>query len=303
MNPEGLWFKEIFTDNLLFGYRVRKVLFSGQSKFQKIDILDLYAYGKTLFLDDKIQSAEIDEYVYHEALVQPAMFVHPEPISALIIGGGEGATLREVLKHGTVEKAVMVDIDGELVDASRKYLSEWSAGAYENPRSKLVIDDARKYIFETDEKFDVVISDLTEPLEEGPSKFLFTLEFYKKVHEILTDSGVLVVQSGSAVQTYNDLAASIYVTLKELFNFVKVYTVYIESFQMLWAFTIASKSDDPETIGLDDLENRRKVRGVGNLKFYLPKYHRGLFNIPRYLDERLPEGRVLTDDNPYIWTA
>ena len=303
MNPEGLWFKEIFTDNLLFGYRVRDVLFSGQSKFQKIDILDLYAYGKTLFLDNKIQSAEIDEYIYHEALVQPAMFVHPEPKSALIIGGGEGATLREVLKHGTVEKAVMVDIDGELVDASRKYLPEWSAGAYEDSRSKLVIDDARKYIFETDEKFDVVISDLTEPLEEGPSKFLFTLEFYKKVHEILTDSGVLVVQSGSAVQTYNDLAASIYVTLKELFNFVKVYTVYIESFQMLWAFTIASKSADPETIGLDDLENRAKVRGVGNLRFYLPKYHRGLFNIPRYLDERLPEGRVLTDDNPYIWTA
>lgn len=303
MNPEGLWFKEIFTDNLLFGYRVRDVLFSGQSKFQKIDILDLYAYGKTLFLDNKIQSAEIDEYVYHEALVQPAMFVHPEPKSALIIGGGEGATLREVLKHCTVEKAVMVDIDGELVDASRKYLPEWSAGAYEDPRSKLVIDDARKYIFETDEKFDVVISDLTEPLEEGPSKFLFTLEFYKKVHDILTENGVLVVQSGSAVQTYNDLAASIYVTLKELFNFVKVYTVYIESFQMLWAFTIASKSTDPETIGLDDLENRAKVRGVGNLKFYLPKYHRGLFNIPRYLDERLPEGRVLTDDNPYIWTA
>ncbi len=303
MNPEGLWFKEIFTDNLLFGYRVRDVLFSGQSKFQKIDILDLYAYGKTLFLDNKIQSAEIDEYVYHEALVQPAMFVHPEPKSALIIGGGEGATLREVLKHGTVDKAVMVDIDGELVDASKKYLPEWSAGAYEDPRSKLVIDDARKYIFETDEKFDVVISDLTEPLEEGPSKFLFTLEFYKKVHDILTENGVLVVQSGSAVQTYNDLAASIYVTLKELFNFVKVYTVYIESFQMLWAFTIASKSTDPETIGLDDLENRAKVRGVGNLKFYLPKYHRGLFNIPRYLDERLPEGRVLTDDNPYIWTA
>ena len=303
MNPEGLWFKEIFTDNLLFGYRVKRVLFSGQSKFQKIDILDLYAYGKTLFLDNKIQSAEIDEYIYHEALVQPAMFVHPEPKSALIIGGGEGATLREVLKHCTVEKAVMVDIDGELVDASRKYLPEWSAGAYEDPRSKLVIDDARKYIFETDEKFDVVISDLTEPLEEGPSKFLFTLEFYKKVHDILSENGVLVVQSGSAVQTYNDLAASIYVTLKELFNFVKVYTVYIESFQMLWAFTIASKSTDPETIGLDDLENRRKVRGVGNLKFYLPKYHRGLFNIPRYLDERLPEGRVLTDDNPYIWTA
>ena len=303
MNPEGLWFKEIFTDNLIFGYRVKEVLYTGHSKYQKIDILDLYAYGKTLFLDNKIQSAEIDEHIYHESLVQPAMFVHPEPRKVLIIGGGEGATLREVLKHNSVEKAVMVDIDGELVEASKKYLPEWSAGAYDDKRTELIIEDARKYIFETDEKFDVVISDLTEPLEEGPSKFLFTLEFYKQVHNILGDDGVLVVQSGSAVQTYNDLAASIYTTLKKIFGFVDVYAVYIESFQMLWAFTIASKATSPKNLEVETLEKRLKARGVENLRFYLPKYHRGLFNIPRYLDESLPKGRVLTDDNPYIWTA
>ncbi len=303
MNPEGLWFREIFTDNLIFGYRVREVLYSGYSKFQKIDILDLYAYGKTLFLDNKIQSAQLDEHIYHEALVQPAMFAHPAPESALIIGGGEGATLREVLKHNTIKRATMVDIDGELVKASRKYLPEWSDGAYEDSRTELIIDDARKYIFETDQKFDVVISDLTEPLEEGPSKYLFTLEFYKRIHEILTDEGVLVVQSGSAVQTYNDLAASIHKTLAQLFNFVRVYVVYIESFQMLWAFTVASKSQDPGNIREEILEERLKYRGVENLKFYLPRYHRGLFHLPRYLDEKIPEGRILTDENPYIWTA
>jgi len=303
MNPEGLWFREIFTDNLIFGYRVKKVLYSGHSKFQKIDILDLYAYGKTLFLDNKIQSAQLDEHIYHEALVQPAMFTHPAPKSALIIGGGEGATLRETLKHNTIKRATMVDIDGELVEASRKYLPEWSDGAYEDSRTELIIDDARKYIFETDQKFDVAISDLTEPLEEGPSKYLFTLEFYKRIHDILTENGVLVVQSGSAVQTYNDLAASIYKTLKELFKFVRVYVVYIESFQMLWAFTVASKGQDPGNIREEILEDRLKSRGVGNLKFYLPRYHRGLFYLPRYLDEKLPEGRILTDENPYIWTA
>ncbi len=303
MNPEGLWFKEIFTDNLIFGYRVKNVLYSGQSKFQKIDILDLFAYGKTLFLDNKIQSAQIDEHIYHESLVQPAMFVHPEPKSALIVGGGEGATLREVLKHKSVEKAVMVDIDGELVEASKKYLPEWSAGAFDDPRTELVIDDARKYVFETDKKFDVVVSDLTEPLEGGPSKYLFTLEFYEQVEKILTDEGVLVVQSGSAVQMYNDFAASVCKTLKEVFPYVSVYTVYIESFQMLWAFTIASKKESPDKIEEKILESRMKTRGVENLSFYLPKYHRGLFHIPRYLDEKLNEGRVLTDAEPYIWTA
>ncbi len=303
MNPEGLWFREIFTDNLIFGYRVKRVLYSGQSRFQKIDILDLYAYGKTLFLDNKIQSAQIDEHIYHEALVQPAMFTHPEPKSALIIGGGEGATLREVLKHGSIEKAVMVDIDGELVDASRKYLPEWSDGAFDDSRTELIIDDARKYIFETDEKFDVVISDLTEPLEGGPSKYLFTKEFYNRVNDILTESGVLVVQSGSAVQMYNDFAASVYRTLGEIFPAVGIYTVYIESFQMLWAFTIASRKERPEDLSEEVLNIRMKSRGVENLRFYLPKYHRGLFYIPRYLDEKLSEGRVLTDADPYIWTA
>ncbi len=303
MNPEGLWFKEIFTDNLIFGYRVKSVLYSGQSQFQKIDILDLYAYGKTLFLDNKIQSAQIDEHIYHEALVQPAMFTHPDPKTALIVGGGEGATLREVLRHGSIQKAVMVDIDGELVEASKKFLPEWSDGAFDDARTELVIDDARKYIFETDKKFDVVISDLTEPLEGGPSKYLFTLEFYKQVDRILNDDGVLVVQSGSAVQMYNDFAASVYTTLKEIFPYVGVYTVYIESFQMLWAFTIASKRENAEKLDEETLESRMKSRGVENLKFYLPKYHRGLFHIPRYLDEKLSEGRVLTDAEPYIWTA
>ncbi|MEM0318067.1 MAG: methyltransferase domain-containing protein, partial [Candidatus Nezhaarchaeales archaeon] len=160
---------------------VRKIMYSGRTKFQQVDIVETYSFGKCLFLDGKLQSCEYDEHVYHEALVHPAMMTHPDPKRVLIVGGGEGATAREVLRYPTVEKVVMVDIDGELVDLCRRYMPEWSQGAFEDPRLELVIADGRKYIEETGESFDVVILDLTDPLPGTPSVYLYTREFYELV--------------------------------------------------------------------------------------------------------------------------
>ena len=296
-----LWYEEPFTEGLRFSYRVKRIIYRGRSKFQNIDILDLEAFGKTLFLDGKIQSAEIDEYIYHEALVHPAMLLHPEPKKVLILGGGEGATLREILKH-PVEEVYMVDIDGELVEACRKYMPEWPNGAFEDKRTRLIIDDARNFVFETDKKFDVVISDLTEPLEEGPSKLLFTEEFYRKVKEILSPQGLIAVQSGSADPLYGFFFDSVFKTLKEVFSEVKQYLTFVFSFQMLWGFTLASKDLEINFENKEIFYNRIKSRGI-QLEYIDPEILPSLFVLPRYLDKLRGKGVIIKDEKPFIWEA
>ncbi len=305
MEPEeSLWFVEPYTKNLRFEYRVRKVIWSGETKYQKVDLIDIYAFGKSLFLDGKLQSAEIDEKVYHEALVHPAMFIHPEPKKVLIAGGGEGATLREVLRHNTVEKATMVDIDGELVEICKKMLPEWSDGAFEDCRAEVIIGDAREYVFNTKEKYDVFISDLTEPVEGGPSIQLYTLEFLQKVFEILNDSGIYVAQAGSADPIYPYFVSHLSRTLKELFPYVEVYSVFIFSFQLNWAFVLASKKINPTEVKREEIKNRIKERGLKDFRFFRGDMLPGLFFIPVYLQELIEEkGEVLRDGKPFIWKA
>lgn len=296
-----LWYEEPFTEGLRFLYRVKKIIYRGRSKFQNIDILDLESFGKTLFLDGKIQSAAIDEYIYHEALVHPAMLLHPEPKRVLILGGGEGATLREVLKH-PVEEVYMVDIDGELVEACKKYMSEWSDGAFEDERTRLIIDDARKFVFQTDKKFDVVISDLTEPIEEGPSKLLFTEEFYRKVSEILSTRGIIAVQSGSADPLYGFFFGSVFKTLKQVFPEVKQYLTFIFSFQMPWGFTLAGKGLEINFENKEIFYRRIESRDL-QLRYIEPEILPSLFILPRYLEEVREKGVIIKDEKPFIWEA
>ncbi len=298
---EGIWVVEKHTDHILYLYRIKEHIYHGKTAYQKVDMVVLESFGKTLFLDGKIQSAEIDEAVYHEVLVHPAMITHGSPEKVLIIGGGEGATLREVLRY-PVKKAVMVDIDEQLVKLCEAYMPEWHRGAFYDERSEVIFTDARQYIENTDEKFDVIISDLTEPIEGGPSVMLFTKEFYQSVYDRLSDEGVLVVQSASADVYYGNLYPHIYRTLKEIFPVVKVYHTFILSFQMDWAFTIASKGKDPEDV------NAGRIRDIisdfeGELKFYTPDMHYAIFKLPRYMIENLKNGRVLRDDNPAIWES
>ncbi len=300
---DSLWYIEPYTENLRFEYRVKKVLYQGRTKFQRVDLFDLYAFGKTLFLDGKLQSAQIDERVYHEALVHPALLFHRSPAKVLIAGGGEGATLREVLRHPTVEKAVMVDIDGELVDVCKKYMPEWSQGAFEDERSEIIIGDARKYVFETDEKFDVVISDLTEPVEEGPSISLYTLEFLSRIREILDEDGFYVAQAGSADPLYNRFVTGLYRTLTEVFEHVSVYVTYIFSFQLLWAFVLASRKSSPLDIEPSELRNRMKSRGLKELYFLNPDVMKSMFSLPNYLLQDLKRGEIFRDGKPFIWKA
>ncbi|NPB04359.1 MAG: polyamine aminopropyltransferase [Thermotogae bacterium] len=298
---EGTWYLEKHTEDLLFLHKIKRHIYHGKTAYQKVDIVEVEVFGKALFLDGKIQSAQIDEAIYHEALVHPAMLTHPDPKKVIILGGGEGATLREALRH-PIERATMVDIDEQLVKLCEAYLPEWHAGAFYDERSKLIFADARSFLENSDETYDVVISDLTEPLEGGPSVMLFTKEFYTTVYKRLSEDGVLVVQSASADPYYNQFVRDVYVTLKEIFPVVRVYHAPIFSFQMDWAFTLASKGRDPKHIPLQEIE-RRISDFASSLFFYTPQLHGALFELPKFLQDALSSGRVITDENPPIWTA
>ena len=301
MKEEGLYFFELFTENIVRGIRVDKLYYQGKTEYQFIQIFHNQFLGKVLFLDKKIQSAQIDEYVYHESLVQPALFTHTSPCTVLVIGGGEGATLREVLRHNLVHEVTMVDIDKELIKLCQKYLPEWSDGAFSDPKVNLIFEDARHFVEKTEAKYDLIISDLTEPIEEGPSVFLFTQEFFDKIFQALKKDGLFVLQAGSTDPFYHEFYISCVKTLEKVFPLVRPYWSFIFSFGMPWGFILASKKEDPLRLDEKDILQRTGDRNVKNLKFYHPPLHKGFFALPLYLVDDLKKGEVLTDEKPFIW--
>lgn len=299
----GLLLSETHTDAVMYTYRVKNVLQMAKTKFQDAWIVELYGYGKALFLDKKIQSALLDEYMFHEPMVQPGMFTHPSPQRVLVAGGGEGATLREVLRHNTVKEAVMVDIDDELVAFCKQWMPEWHQGAFEDPRTTLIHDDARKIIAQYRSHFDVIVSDLTDPLETGPSHLLFTKEFYQLIYDALTEDGVLTVQSGAGDPLYPYLYGCVVRTLQEVFPVVRPYWCFVASFMLPWGFVLASKKPDPLALSAEIIAQRIEERGVQGLRYYDPFTHFGMFSIPPYLREVIATARVLTDAEPFNWEA
>ena len=150
-----VWFAEAFGENLKIQYLADKHIYSGRSKYQTIDIVDTEEYGRMLFLDGVAQSSDKGEFIYHEVMVHPAMLTHPNPQTVCIIGGAEGATLREVFRHPSVTRAIMVDVDEELVGLCKKYLPRWNAGAYDDPRLDLRFGDGRQFLEQTTESYDL----------------------------------------------------------------------------------------------------------------------------------------------------
>ncbi len=299
---EGLYFFEQFSGHMVRGIKIDKVYYQGKTEYQWVQIFDSPLFGKVLFLDRKIQSAQIDERTYHEALVHPVLITHPFPQDVLVIGGGEGATLREVLKHELVSRVSMVDIDQELVKLCQEHLPEWSEGAFSDQRVHLVFGDARRFIEDSKDKFDVIVSDLTEPIEKGPSVYLFTEEFFKKIDQALNQDGLFVLQAGSTDPVYHDFFASCAKTLEKVFPIIRPYWVHMFSFGLPWGFVLASKKEDPLELEHEEILQRMERRGVKNLQFYESSLHQALFTLPPYLKAGLKKGKVLTDKKPYIWT-
>ena len=293
------WFFDEINPHLLQLHAIDGSLYSGKTKFQSIEILQSPAFGKLLVLDGKIQSSEVDEFIYHELLVHPPMLAHPNPEKVFIAGGGEGATLREVLYHSSVKKAVMVDIDKGVIDVCKKYLPEYSAGAFEDKRAKVYCTDARKWLAESKEKFDVIIIDLTEPVEKGPAYLLYTKEFYQIVQDKLTKDGVISVQSGCASYTELLNLKAVSHTLKSIFPIVSIYQADIPSFGGPWGFCVASNTLDVVAMTPSEVDKRIKARSLPDLKFYDGPTHVNMFTLTKNMRKATARGgRLITDDTP-----
>ena len=290
------------------GYEITRTLLEGNTKYQEIGVYDTVSNGRALFLDGKIQSAETDEFIYHEALVQPALVCHPNPRRVYIAGGGEGATLREVLRHKSVESAVMVDLDDEVCAAAKSHLGVWHAGGYDDPRTTLLHEDARAWLERSSEPFDSVIVDVTDPLAGGPSYKLFTKEFYQLVYDHLAPGGTIAVQAESADVIVLEGHLAIVRTLAEVFPFARGYHYHVPSFAESWGFVVACKPAadgsvvDPATLTAAEVDAALAARGVADgLRFYDGTTHERLFRAPKYERELAKAGGpVITDDNPLV---
>lgn len=303
----GMFVCETHTEAAVWQYTVDKFLVAGKTPYQEYQICEVPRFGKTLFLDYHIQSSIMDEYVFHECMSQPAMMLHPNPKKVMVAGGGEGATLREALRHPTVEEAVMVDIDEELVNMVKEHMPEWHQGAFEDPRTTLLHTDARKYLAENKgANFDVILSDLPNPIDGGPAVYLFTKEYFQICADAMSEDGVFAMQAGCANENYPQCFACCHATLdamKEVFPHVAGYYGIVTTFFMPWGFILASKKHDPLAFTLDQLEKRFKERNVTN-RYYTPRFHHAMFTLPEYMNRAIKEhGRVLTDAEPYVWTA
>ncbi len=297
--PKSTWFHDALTPDLGTIHRVDEILYSGRSAYQGIEVIKTRSFGTCLVLDGKIQSSEADVFIYHEALVQPVMITHPEPRRILIAGGGEGATLREVLRHDSVDRATMVDLDRQVVSVCRHYLPSFSDGAFDDPRANLIVGDARRFVEEATDTFDVIIIDLPDPLEVGPAQLLYTREFYTAVKRRLAPGGIVSIQSESS--RWYDLHAFVAIvrTIREVFSHVAPYQVHIPSFASLWGFSAASDTLKPDALSREEVDSRISERITGTLRSYDGESHIGMFSLPKHIRTAVENAdTVITDDSP-----
>ena len=289
------WYVEQVGNGEVHGHALAETLAAGRTDFQSYAVVVSPLFGKMLVLDGDTQSAALDEHIYHEALVHPACVAcGGQPARALVLGGGEGATLRELLRVPTIRLATMVDIDREIVDICRRHLPEWNAGAFESPRAEVIIGDAREHVFASGEQFDVIIGDLTEPLEDSPSAQLHTPEMYAAIRKRLTATGVYALQASMSGPHNFRLHAHMIAGLRAAFESVLPYSVYIPAFDTEWGFALCSSArpelfaDAAGTPALFEAIDRHVAR-CGGLRFYDAESHRRLFNVPRYLRDAYKE--------------
>lgn len=304
-----LWVNEYITPFDIYQHGLSRILWSGRTEFQNAMIVESGVYGTALVLDGKWQSCTGDEFIYHEPLVQPACVslssAGKPPKNVLILGGGEGATSREVLRWKSVERCTMVDIDGPVVEACREHLGEMHRGAFDDPRHDLVIDDALEYIADEantpEGGWDLIISDLSDPIEDGPSFPLFTKEYFADLAKILAPHGLLVVQSGPVaphgIQTHARLAK----TLQSVFKSTRSMATLTNSYGAPWSYIIAS--DSPIAIDLDpgevDSILSKHVGEPGDLRFFDGVALRFLANPPKHVRDAIAsETEIFTMAKP-----
>lgn len=262
--------------------RAERVLLERKDGLQELLVIENPVFGRTLVLDGAVQTTERDEFIYHEMLAHVPLFAHGSARRVLILGGGDGGTLEEVLKHPNVEQATLVEIDEGVIAASRKHLAGIGSGAFEDPRTRLVIDDGLSFVRATGDRFDVVIVDSTDP--QGPGWRLFTTAFYTHCRTRLNPGGILIAQSGVPFLQPTELS-SVACRLRHVFAEVDAYMAAVPSYYGgAMAFVFASDDAEKRRPPLDLLERRFDASGVAT-RYYLPDVHLAAFTLPRFVRE------------------
>ncbi|MEW6242871.1 MAG: polyamine aminopropyltransferase [Bacillota bacterium] len=275
-----LWFYEDQAKGLRIGLRTLQTYYREKSKYQDICIMETEFYGRMLALDGIVQTTEKDEFTYHEMLVHVPLVAHPNPESVLVIGGGDGGSIREILKHPSVKKATLVEIDEKVTAASREYLPTLSS-ALSDPRVEMHFTDGIRFVAESRNAFDVIIVDSTDPI--GAAVGLFKLDFYRSVYEALRPEGIFSAQTESPF-IMPDVIRSVYADVSSVFPVCKLYLGTVPTYPgVLWSFTIGSKKHDP---AVPDRSRAERVTG----RYYNYDIHKSAFSLPTFVQELVRGG-------------
>lgn len=274
-----LWYTEKQTPNHGITTKISRTIHTEETDFQKLDIIETNQFGKMLVLDGMVMTTDKDEFVYHEMITHVALNTHPKPRKVLVVGGGDGGAIREIIKHSSIEKAVLAEIDGRVVETSKQFLPQ-IASALNDSRVDIQVVDGIRYIHEHKSEFDIIMVDSTEPV--GPAVGLFEKGFYQGIYDCLKEDGILVAQTESP--WFNqELIRRVFKDIKSIFPVTRLYTVSIPTYPSgLWSFTIGSKKYDPLDIKVEEIMDL-------DTKYYSKNIHKSVFSLPKFVEELTKE--------------
>ncbi|HEX9435172.1 MAG TPA: polyamine aminopropyltransferase [Burkholderiales bacterium] len=280
---------EPLNDSTGFYIKATRQVGEWQTRFQKMQIYETPHYGKLFRLDGFNMTSEKEEFVYHENLIHPALTAHAAPKKVLIIGGGDGGSSEEALKHPSVDNVTMVEIDADVITVAKEHFQAVHNGVFDNPKLTVRIDDGMKYVRETHERYDLIALDLNDPV--GPAAALYSMEFFQQLRTALAPGGALTLHLGSPVaqpQRVSDLAQR----LNSVFRIVRVYTMYIPLYGSLWSMAVCSDKLDPKAFTADEIDRRIDARKMQELRFYNGETHEGVFALPNFVRDLVTPARL-----------
>jgi spermidine synthase len=270
---------EALNEDSVYGFRFERQLLSRRTPFQQLELLESSQLGRTLRLDGRYMTSEADEFFYHEAMVHPAAMVHPFPERALILGGGDGGAAEELLKHPSMQQVTIVDIDPDVVQVARQELGAIHRGALDDDRVRVVCEDGDAFVRSTEDLFDIVVLDLTDP--DTPAGPMYTREFMEHVRRVLAPGGAVVLHLGPPFYRPEQVR-TLLAALRRTFHIVAPYGLHVPLYGAYWGMAVASDDLDPLSLTYEELASRLRRRGIGDLRYYNAQVHDALFALPNF---------------------
>jgi spermidine synthase len=272
-----------------FYLKATKKLGEWRTKYQKLEVYETPHYGRIFRLDGFNMTSEREEFVYHENLIHPALTAHAAPKRVLVIGGGDGGSAEEALKHSTVESCTMVEIDADVIRVAKEHFHAVHRGVFDSPRLRVIVDDGMKFVRDTRDRFDLIALDLNDPM--GPAEALYSTEFFQQLRHTLAPGGALALHIGAPVAR-PERVADLAQRLNSVFRIVRPYTMYIPLYGAQWAMAVCSDKLDPKAFTADEIDRRIEARKLQDLRFYNGETHEGVFALPNFVRDLVNPPRL-----------